>query len=156
MLSFHLLILTLASIILMHTASGAGVPEGWRQSDRFVGFRYMLSVSTHSKEEDVTTAIQNKADQLFCFGWIQNNTMTTPINEGETLVGEARCQTNAGSEMKAFLSSLAAGEGKKKKKKHIVFKDYEDTLIRLHFSHFKIVSPGRNTCFRDEPHQCLW
>ena len=92
-------------------------------------------------------------DKLFCFGWVQNNTMTTPVNEGETLVGEARCRTNAGAEMKAFLSSLAAGEGKKKKK-HIVFKDYEDTLIRLHFSHFKIVSPGRNTCFRDEPHQC--
>ena len=92
-------------------------------------------------------------DKLFCFGWVQNNTMTTPVNEGETLVGEARCRTNAGNEMKHFLSSLAAEEGKKKKK-HIVFKDYEDTLIRLHFSHFKIVSPGRNTCFRDEPHQC--
>ena len=154
MLSFYLLILTLASIILMHTASGAGVPEGWRQSDRFVGFRYQLSVSTHSKEH-VEDIIAGKADQLFCFGWVQNNTMTTHVNDGETLVGEARCRTNAGSEMKAFLSSLAAGEGKKKKK-HIVFKDYEDTLIRLHFSHFKIVSPGRNTCFRDEPHQCLY
>ena len=99
---------------------------------------------------------QDKAAELFCFGWVQNNTMMTPVNEGETLVGEARCRTNAGSEMKAFLSSLAAGEGKKKKKKHIVFKDYDDTLIRLHFSHFKIVSPGRNTCFRDEPHQCIF
>ena len=59
MLALYLLILTLASIVL-HTTSGAGVPEGWRQSDRFVGFRYMLSVSTHSKEqvEDITTAIQ--------------------------------------------------------------------------------------------------
>ena len=66
MLSLHLLILTLASIILMHTASGAGVPEGWRQSDRFVGFRYQLSVSTNSKEEDVTIAIQDKAGK-FCF-----------------------------------------------------------------------------------------
>ena len=154
MLSLHLLILALASIVLMHTASGGGVPNGWRQSDRFVGFRYMLSLSSTTDNEHVEDIIQNKADQLFCFGWVQNNTMTTPVNEGETLVGEARCRTNAGSEMKDFLSSLAAGEGKKKKKKHIVFKDYEDTLIRLHFSHFKIVSPGRNTCFREEPHQC--
>ena len=45
----------------MHTASGAGVPNGWRQSDRFVGFRYHLSVSKNNKEEDVTIAIQNKA-----------------------------------------------------------------------------------------------
>ena len=45
----------------MHSASGAGVPEGWRQSDRFVGFRYQLSVSKNNKEEDVTIAIQNKA-----------------------------------------------------------------------------------------------
>ena len=150
------LVLLLASIVL-HKTSGAGVPEGWRQSDRFVGFRYQLSVSTDNKEhvEDTTAAIQGKADQLFCFGWVQNNTMTTHVNEGETLVGEARCRTNAGNDLslKSFLSSLAVGEDNTKKK-HIVFKDYEDTLIRLHFSHFKIVSPGRNTCFRDEPHQC--
>ena len=38
--------------------------------------------------------------------------------------------------------------------KQIMFRDYPDTIIRLHFSNFKIVSPGRNTCFRDEPHKC--
>ena len=25
---------------------------------------------------------------------------------------------------------------------------------RLHFSRFKVLSPLRNTCFRDEPHGC--
>lgn len=31
---------------------------------------------------------------------------------------------------------------------------YEDTKIRLHFSHFKILPPSRSTCFVDSPHQC--
>ncbi len=33
-------------------------------------------------------------------------------------------------------------------------KDYEDTKIKLHFSHFKILDKRRITCFRDEPHIC--
>ncbi len=31
---------------------------------------------------------------------------------------------------------------------------YSDTKIRLHFSHFKILDPARETCFLDKPHQC--
>jgi len=31
---------------------------------------------------------------------------------------------------------------------------YSDTKIRLHFSHFKILEPSRETCFLDTPHQC--
>lgn len=31
---------------------------------------------------------------------------------------------------------------------------YEDTKIRLHFSHFKILEDGRDTCFLDPPHKC--
>lgn len=36
----------------------------------------------------------------------------------------------------------------------MVIKDYEDTKIKLHFSHFKILDDARITCFRDAPHQC--
>ncbi len=39
-------------------------------------------------------------------------------------------------------------------KNNVIFKDYDDTKIKLHFSHFKILDPGRDTCFRDEPHPC--
>ena len=33
-------------------------------------------------------------------------------------------------------------------------KYYTDTKIKLHFSHFKVLGPERETCFRDAPHQC--
>ena len=36
----------------------------------------------------------------------------------------------------------------------VTIKDYEDTKIKLHFSHFKILDKRRITCFRDEPHTC--
>ena len=35
-----------------------------------------------------------------------------------------------------------------------MIKDYENTKIKLHFSHFKILPDERETCFRDAPHQC--
>ena len=31
---------------------------------------------------------------------------------------------------------------------------YEDTKIKLHFSHFKVLDGKRETCFREEPHCC--
>jgi hypothetical protein len=37
---------------------------------------------------------------------------------------------------------------------YIVIKVYDDTKIRLHFSHFKILEKERETCFLDKPHQC--
>ncbi len=36
----------------------------------------------------------------------------------------------------------------------IDLKDYPDTKIKLHFSHFKILDHARKTCFREPPHQC--
>ena len=36
------------------------------------------------------------------------------------------------------------------------FLAYEDTKIKLHFSHFKICEDDRETCFREPPHQCEW
>lgn len=60
--------------------------------------------------------------------------------------------------MKSFLALLSdqtiANKQGNTQDGGIVFCDYPDTIIRLHFSHFKIVSPERNTCFRDEPHKC--
>ena len=129
----------LSFFFLLHLALGSGVPEGWRMADRFVGFRYQL---TPRLQADVKALIRDKADELFCFGWVQDSK--------DTVVGEARCKKQAGLALQSYLRSLAADaeEGS------IVFRDYPDTKIRLHFSAFKVVSPGRNTCFRDAPHKC--
>jgi len=133
-------IIVLCALLACTTALGAGVPHPWRLSDRFLGFRYELTPANH--HEDVKLSIKDKADDLFCFGWVQDSPYS--------IVGEARCKISAGHELKSFLSSLVDGTDTNL----IVFRDYPDTIIRLHFSNFKIVSPGRNTCFRDEPHKC--
>lgn len=135
-----------ATLAICIASSSAAEPDGWKNADRFVGFRYQLNPHSNST---AVVAIRDKADEKFCFGWIQNATLFNNNNqeETETLVGEMRCRKSAGHEMKSFLTSLSAGE--------VSFREYEDTLIRLHFSHFKIVSPGRTTCFRNEPHKCL-
>mmetsp|Transcript_37055 Transcript_37055/g.66718 ORF Transcript_37055/g.66718 Transcript_37055/m.66718 type:complete len:170 (+) Transcript_37055:49-558(+) len=161
MLQYRLMTITLACLILLHprlAMGSVGVPEGWRMSDRFIGFRYELTLAL-SYDEDIKVAIRDKADDLFCFGWVQDSSRQAR----QTIVGEARCKKLAGHEMKSFLLSLVAQKQVESNEdsyadsingKQIMFRDYPDTIIRLHFSNFKIVSPGRNTCFRDEPHKC--
>ena len=140
----ELLLLVLASLLLLVVSNDDGI-DGWRRQDRFVGFRFELTPSpTHYFYEDIKELIREKADELFCFGWVQNATLHY---EKETLVGEARCKKYVGEAMTGYLTSFADA-------KQIKFREYGDTLIKLHFSHFKIVSPGRSTCFRDEPHKC--
>ena len=51
----------------------------------------------------------------------------------------------AGQKMIAFLTALADESN---------IRVYDDSLIRLHPSHFKVMPPERNTCFREEPHKC--
>lgn len=112
-------------------------------TDRFVGFRYKLTPRIQEADVNVKALIRDKADELFCFGWVQERK--------DTVVGEARCKKQAGFALQSFLHSLAAADAEEGS---IVFRDYPDTKIRLHFSAFKVVSPGRNTCFRDAPHKC--
>ncbi len=80
-----------------------------------------------------------KADELFCFGWVQDSSIR------KSIVGEVRCTKRMGYEMKKWLSFNT---------NETIMKDYDDTKIKLHFSHFKILHEDRETCFRDEPHQC--
>jgi hypothetical protein len=117
-------------------------PDGWKMTDRFYGFRYELTSQSFSAsfEKDV----QKHADDLGCFGWIQN----TP---DKNKVGEIRCSKAQGPKFASWLTSEAQVSP-------IVtanIKVYEDTKIRLHFSHFKVLDDGRdNTCFAEPPHQC--
>lgn len=88
-----------------------------------------------------------KADELFCFGWVQDR-----VEDGKhLLVGEARCRKHRAQEMLSTIESLAVKSGGRAA---LSFKEYEDSKARLHFSHFKVLPPTRITCFRDEPHQC--
>jgi hypothetical protein len=106
--------------------------------DRFYGFRYEISPKT--QDAGFMEAVVQQADQFGCFGWIQQT-------EVGNFVGEVRCNKIKGPMFQEWLN------------KHDIVKDssfkvYEDTKIRLHFSHFKVLESSRDTCFIDTPHQC--
>lgn len=105
--------------------------QGWRMEDRFFGFRYSLGSSVRE------TAVVQEADRLGCFGWVQRTT--------SGLVGEARCRRARGEAMAEWLRA---------QDEEAVVRVYPDTKIRLHFSHFKVLEPDRDTCFLDPPHMC--
>lgn len=133
---------TLLSLLCLAAARAleyADAPLGWRMVDRFDGFRYEVP----SASEAVAAAVVAKADELFCFGWVQ-------ATDRGTHVGEARCSKTAGKAMRAALKGQAPpGAGAATE-----LYTYEDTKIKLHFSHFKTLEASRATCFREPPHQC--
>mmetsp|Transcript_648 Transcript_648/g.837 ORF Transcript_648/g.837 Transcript_648/m.837 type:complete len:148 (-) Transcript_648:172-615(-) len=129
-------------VMVLNTVSAQ--QEGWKMKDRFIGFRYEFHGSV--KDVGLREEIQAKADELACFGWAQNSPR-------DTVVGEVRCNKNAGVTMKTWMGSI--DQHHKGSSVHRVdVMEYDDTKIKLHFSHFKILSDGRETCFRDEPHRC--
>jgi len=144
MLSFFLFILFWTTLLAPISSSAQ---DGWRMVDRFFGFRYEVKANLgggSSQDDDIGSvmkAIQSKADDLGCFGWVQENTAR------KSLVGEVRCSKTKGPMMQEYLDKVGlTGTGQ--------FLVYPDTKIRLHFSHFKIVEPSRDTCFLDMPHKC--
>ena len=115
---------------------------GWRMVDRFAGFRYEVK-GPHVVQSGFHTAAEKLADELGCFGWIQDS-------EFRTVVGEARCAKTVADKFKAFLK-----EGHPTSEVESVdIYDYPDTKIKLHFSHFKRLGSDRVTCFPAPPHQC--
>ena len=115
---------------------------GWRMVDRFYGFRYEISGSK-ILNIGFENAIQQKADDLGCFGWVQKT-------QKATLVGEARCGKLNGP---VFEEWLKAGYSPAIIER-VQIKIYDDTKIRLHFAYFKILDDDRDTCFLDAPHMC--
>ncbi|GMI21249.1 hypothetical protein TeGR_g11822, partial [Tetraparma gracilis] len=116
----------------------------------FYGFRYSISgPKVHGV--GMRAAIQAKADALSCFGWAQNVPGGGP-GGGDAVVGEARCGKRAGAEMRDFVEKGLYPAGSQVDGAEI--RVYDDTKIKLHFSHFKILDDGRVTCFRDQPHMC--
>jgi len=117
-------------------------PPGWRMVDRFYGFRYEIS-GPNLVSLGFDLAAQKEADILGCFGWIQRS-------RNGNLVGEARCNKTNGPKFEEWLKS-GGPDFEVLGNKVLV---YEDTKIRLHFSHFKILDDTRDTCFLEPPHQC--
>jgi hypothetical protein len=78
--SFVALILIIC--ILYAVTDVHGQPEGWKMTDRFYGFRYEISFSEW--DSSVLQKIIEEADDLACFGWVQES-------PSHTIVGEARC-----------------------------------------------------------------
>jgi acylphosphatase len=135
-------VLCLAVLLGAVPAAVRGQPDGWKMTDRFAGFRYEV-FGTGVQEESFHKGAQDKAEAIGCFGWVQNT------GQG-TAVGEARCSKRAAPAMKKWLEAGTDAA----KVERVAFKDYADTKIRYHFSHFRILEDGRETCFREAPHQC--
>ena len=128
--------------LLVARGALAQAAAGWRMIDRFYGFRYELSAAASARLPEACAAIQAQADQEGCFGWVQKTS-------GGTFVGEARCAKDRGLEFEKWVRQFSGGE---QQDLHVLV--YDDTKIRLHFSHFKILEEERDTCFLDAPHQC--
>lgn len=139
--------MTLSSIILLlHSllvlvSGSTDAHRVWRRKElRYTGFRFEIATATPSQEFDFKSLIQSRAESHFCFGWVQDSSRGT-------LVGECRCKQDAGKNMMKFITALSSEDESS-------MRVYEDSLIRLHHSSFKIMPETRNTCFRDEPHKC--
>eukprot|EP00904_Undaria_pinnatifida_P002716 jgi/Undpi1/12445/HiC_scaffold_5.g02116.m1 len=131
-------VLALAAVALASgdLADDFNIPEGWRMEDRYHGFRYKASVGEGCQQYE--KAAQAAADELACFGWVQRP-------GAGTMVGEGRCSKATGKHM---LERLRMGPGDGCEVGPFEVKDYPDTKIKLHFSHFKILGVP------DTPHKC--
>jgi len=136
--------------------------------ERYSGIRFSIRGNGGLQDADLhlKEKIQQKADELFCFGWVQDSKTD--------IVGEARCYKELGHKLKLYLvqglkSEIAASSNANASLTNSAHTpiatlspliretdilSYADTKIKLHFSHFKILDEERITCFRDHPHQC--
>lgn len=137
--------LSAASVDALFQELEGDLLSGWRMKDRFDGFRFEVhGPNVVDASVRFVEAAQALADELFCFGWAQ------PVARAGTIVGEARCNTNAGPRFREWLRGGPPGAVVTE----VAFRAYESTKIKLHFSHFKILDASRPTCFPDAPHQC--
>jgi hypothetical protein len=158
------------------TFESSAAAQAEKMANQFLGFRFEIrgtALLANPKASDVIMLkLQEVADLLLCFGWTQK-TYTGKI------VGEVRCREKVGihfqnlilNELESTILSNSDSrhkeEGSRTQGENVEMKPiqvssklessiyvYEDTKIKLHFSHFKILDMDRITCFRDEPHKC--
>lgn len=129
-------------LLLLRTSALSGVPQGWRMQDRFAGFRF--ECSGRFNREKWVLMIQDYADELSGFGWVQ-------LSASGSVVGEYRGAKATGPWMGDFLSE---GPDDKDSTYKCQIHEYQDTKIRFHFSYFQIMDPRRRSCFSEPPHAC--
>jgi hypothetical protein len=110
--------------------------------DRFAGFRF--ECAGRFDREKWVLAIQDFADELSGFGWVQ-------LSPSGSVVGEYRGSKATGPWMSEFLMD---GPEDKDSGYSCQVHSYADTKIRFHFSHFQIMDPRRRSCFAESPHAC--
>lgn len=116
--------------------------DEWDMVNRFYGFRYEMTFSPGT-DTAFDEQIKAYADENRCFGWVQ-----TPADR--KFVGEVRCTKKTGLAFHVWMQELADRMADAK----LELRVYEDSKIRLHFTHFKVLDQRRDTCFLDSPHRC--
>ena len=108
-------------------------------------FCYRLGIAVHSATLFLPSYPHHHAAgaQVGGFGWVQNKGTNSVVGEyrGNIVGAETLKQTIREGPAVAQVESAE-------------FFDYEDTKIRYHFSHFRILEDGRETCFEEAPHAC--
>jgi hypothetical protein len=84
------------AIVIMNAVAQ---PDGWKMEDRFYGFRYQIATPEKSSAID---KIQRAADDLGCFGWVQNP-------RDDVYVGEARCSKAHGPKLEEVIKAQHQG-----------------------------------------------
>lgn len=67
------------AIISIFLSSLNAQPDDWKMTDRFLGFRYELYGNVINT--NLETSIQNQADELGCFGWVQKTIRDTLVGK---------------------------------------------------------------------------
>jgi len=126
--------LCMLSLMLTVFPKNSIAHQDWAMSNRFMGFRYEI---LGMQLQGMTKIIQAKADQLACFGWIQES-------KTKTLVGEIRCNKKMGEVMKMYMANVDQ-HFHPSRIDDVVVRDYPSSKILLHFSHFKILHKDRES-----------
>jgi hypothetical protein len=129
-------------VVLFVTAASASTSSAWDMTNRFHGFRYEMNFASAEEAEPFVDEIKAYADENRCFGWVQ-------APRARACVGEVRCSKATGQAFQGWLERR--GE---ESSATLDLRVYEDSKIRLHFTHFKHVDARRDTCFIDAPHRC--
>lgn len=95
--------------------------------------------------------LQVLATRYALFGWVQ-------LNNKNNIVGEFRGNKLYANKFSDIIKTCPEEYGEIKVffiiLKNVFIKKYDDTRIKYHFTHFRILLDGRETCFNDPPHQC--
>ena len=117
---------------------------GFTAQDRFQGFRFKVT-GTPNDFASLQTHVRKAAKSLSCFGWVQQS-------PADTLVGEARCNKKSAYYMREYLHRELSPFYPDIY--HTLIHVYDDTNIKLHFSDFRKLDQGRQTCFDSGLHAC--